>query len=46
MRHFTIVLTMDTYGHLMPDDAADAVDKLPNMTAGEPVGLKVADVAG
>ncbi len=46
MRHSTIVLTMDTYGHLMPDDTADAIDKLPNMAGGQPEGLKVADTAG
>ncbi|MDY0171101.1 MAG: site-specific integrase, partial [Thermoguttaceae bacterium] len=46
MRHSVITLTMDTYGHLMPDDTADAIDKLPNMTAGEPIGLKVAGATG
>ena len=28
MRHSTITLTMDTYGHLFPGDEAEAVDKL------------------
>ncbi len=31
MRHSTITLTLDTYGHLMPDDTAGAVDKLPDL---------------
>lgn len=31
MRHKTITLTMDTYGHLFPDDAAGAVNELESM---------------
>ncbi len=38
MRHSTITLTLDTYGHLMPDDTAGAVDKLPDL-----VGLEEED---
>ena len=33
MRHCTITLTMDTYGHLFPDQQADAVLKLQDMLA-------------
>ncbi|MCY2994796.1 MAG: hypothetical protein NTY19_44090 [Planctomycetota bacterium] len=33
MRHWTITLTMDTYGHLFPDQRADAVLKLQDMLA-------------
>jgi len=31
MRHSTITLTMDTYGHLFPGQEAEAVSKLPDM---------------
>jgi hypothetical protein len=31
MRHSSITLTMDTYGHLFPGQEADAVAKLPSM---------------
>jgi len=31
MRHSTITLTMDTYGHLFPGQASEAVAKLPEM---------------
>ena len=31
MRHATITLTMDTYGHLFPGQEADAVDRLRHM---------------
>ena len=31
MRHSTITLTMDTYGHLFPGQEAEAVGKLPEM---------------
>ena len=31
MRHSTITLTMDTYGHLFPGQEADAVGRLPEM---------------
>ena len=33
MRHSTIVLTMDTYGHLFPGQDAATVARLPNMMA-------------
>ncbi len=31
MRHSSITLTMDTYGHLFPGQEADAVARLPLM---------------
>jgi integrase len=31
MRHSTITLTMDTYGHLLPDQHADAVGGMASM---------------
>ncbi|NQU22273.1 MAG: tyrosine-type recombinase/integrase [Candidatus Nealsonbacteria bacterium] len=31
MRHSSITLTMDTYGHLFPGQEADAISKLPEM---------------
>ena len=31
MRHSSITLTMDTYGHLFPGQEADAVAKLRNI---------------
>ena len=33
MRHSTITLTLDTYGHLLPDEAAETVAKLPGFDA-------------
>jgi hypothetical protein len=39
MRHSTITLTMDTYGHLFPGQEADAVAKLPNMMGHIPEAL-------
>lgn len=35
MRHSTIVLTMDTYGHLFPGQEADTVALFPNMVGDE-----------
>jgi integrase len=34
MRHSTITLTFDTYGHLMPDAEAGAIDNLSTMLSG------------
>ena len=31
MRHSTITLTMDAYGHLFPGQVTDAIKKLPDM---------------
>jgi len=39
MRHSTIVLTMDTYGHLFPGQEADTVARLPGMLADAPETL-------
>ena len=36
MRHSTITLTMDTYGHLFPGQEADAVARLPDMMGDDP----------
>jgi len=33
MRHSTITLTMDTYGHMFPGQEAEAVSRLPDMLA-------------
>lgn len=33
MRHSTIVLTMDTYGHLFPGQEAETISRLPKMMA-------------
>ncbi len=35
MRHSSITLTMDTYGHLFPGQEADAVDRLRDWMAGD-----------
>ena len=35
MRHSTITLTMDTYGHLLPDEHAEAVGGMMNMLTGK-----------
>lgn len=34
MRHSTIVLTMDTYGHLFPGQEAETISRLPSMMGG------------
>ena len=39
MRHSMITLTMDTYGHLFPEQEADAVTKLPGMFSSEQEAL-------
>ena len=36
MRHQSITLTMDTYGHLFPGQEADAVSRLRQMLADDP----------
>lgn len=36
MRHSSITLTMDTYGHLCPGQEADAVASLPSMFGSDP----------
>jgi integrase len=36
MRHSTIVLTMDTYGHLFPGQEAETISRLPAMMVVKP----------
>ena len=38
MRHSTITLTLDTYGHLLPDEAAETVHRMPEI---EPIMLRL-----
>ncbi len=48
MRHSSITLTMDTYGHLFPGQEANTVSNLPNMLGDGPQELRAtgtADVA-
>jgi integrase len=45
MRHSTITLTMDTYGHLLPDQHADAIGGMVNMLA-EKTPLAATGTAG
>jgi integrase len=33
MRHSSITLTLDTYGHLLPDEAAETVSRMPDVEA-------------
>ena len=40
MRHSAITLTMDVYGHLLPDEASSTVARLPSMLAGVPKTLR------
>ncbi|MBI3865403.1 MAG: tyrosine-type recombinase/integrase [Planctomycetia bacterium] len=40
MRHSTIVLTMDTYGHLFPGQEAETISRLPKMMAAPPKAAK------
>ena len=40
MRHSTIVLTMDTYGHLFPGQEAETVARLPEMLGDGPEALR------
>jgi len=40
MRHSSIVLTMDTYGHLFPGQEADAVARLGDMLATPPKAMQ------
>ena len=46
MRHSTIVLTMDTYGHLLPGQEADTVAKLPSMMGDGPKPLRATGTLG
>jgi Phage integrase family len=46
MRHSTITLTMDTYGHLFPGQDAATVARFPSMMASEPVALRATGTEG
>jgi integrase len=46
MRHSTITLTMDTYGHLFPGQDAATVARLPNMMGSEPIALRATGTDG
>jgi hypothetical protein len=46
MRHSTITLTMDTYGHLFPGAEADAVARLPTMFGDAPEALQATGTDG
>jgi integrase len=43
MRHSSIVLTLDTYGHLLPDEASETVDRMPGT---EPVSMRLTGTDG
>ena len=45
MRHSTITLTMDTYGHLFPGQDAATVARFPNMLSDEPKALRATGTA-
>jgi hypothetical protein len=45
MRHSTITLTMDTYGHLFPGQEAETVARLPNMLSDASEALKATGTA-
>ncbi len=45
MRHSTITLTMDTYGHLFPGQEADTVARLPRMLGDGPKALRATGTA-
>lgn len=38
MRHSTIVLTLDTYGQMLPDEASETVGRMPVI---EPIKLQL-----
>jgi hypothetical protein len=40
MRHASITLTMDTYGHLFPGQEIDAVSRMRDLMIGPPESLK------
>lgn len=46
MRHSTITLTMDTYGHLIPGQEADTVARLPEMQGMLPRATKATGTTG
>ena len=46
MRHSSITLTMDTYGHLFPGQEADTVSRFPNMIDGDAGAQQATGTAG
>jgi integrase len=42
MRHSTITLTMDTYGHLFPGTDSEAIDRLPDLCSANAVPMQCA----
>ena len=42
MRHSAITLTLDTYGHLLPDEVAETVARMPSV---EPIPLRLTGTA-
>ena len=46
MRHSTITLTMDTYGHLFPGQEAEAIARFPDMLGEGPIQLRATGTDG
>jgi integrase len=46
MRHSTITLTMDTYGHMFPGQDAATVARFPNMLSAELAVLQMTGTNG
>ena len=46
MRHSSITLTMDTYGHLFPGQNAETVHRMPDMSGPDPEVLRATGTAG
>ena len=46
MRHSSITLTMDTYGHLFPGQEADTVARFANVMSETPTSLRATGAAG
>ncbi len=46
MRHSTIMLTMDTYGHLFPGQEAETVARLAPMMGDKPTALRATGTDG
>jgi len=46
MRHSTITLTMDTYGHLFPGQEAEAIARFPDMLGKGPRQLRATETDG
>ncbi len=46
MRHSSITLTMDTYGHLFPGQEADAVGRMREMLVAPPEAMRATGTDG